>query len=82
MLEASGIDKEIISDMNTDVHRLSVIADRFSKIGSKPEMELAFINDAVNESLEYMKSRISSRVKLTVNLPEDRLRSDALPAFI
>ena len=71
MLEASGIDKEIISDMNTDVHRLSVIADRFSKIGSKPEMELAFINDAVNESLEYMKSRISSRVKLTVNLPED-----------
>lgn len=71
MLEASGIDKEIISDMNTDVHRLSVIADRFSKIGSKPEMELAFINDAVNESLEYMKSRISSRVKLTVNLLKD-----------
>ena len=29
MLQATGVDKEIITDMNTDVHRLSVIADRF-----------------------------------------------------
>ena len=67
MLEASGVDKEIITDMNTDVHRLSVIADRFSKIGSRPEMELNFINEAVDESLHYMRSRISARVKLTVH---------------
>ncbi len=67
MLEASGVDKEIISDMNTDVHRLSVIADRFSKIGSRPEMELNFINEVVDESLQYMRSRISTRVKLSVH---------------
>ena len=57
--------------MNADVHRLSVIADRFSKIGSRPEMELNFINEAVDESLQYMRSRISSRVKLTVNHAAD-----------
>lgn len=71
MLEASDVDSDIVSDMNKDVHRLSVIADRFSKIGSKPEMELAFINQAITESLEYMRSRISARVKLSLHLPED-----------
>ncbi|MEF9923535.1 MAG: HAMP domain-containing sensor histidine kinase [Muribaculaceae bacterium] len=71
MLEMSGVEKEIVSDMDKDVHRLSVIADRFSKIGSKPEMELAYINEAISESLGYMKSRISDRIELTLHLPKD-----------
>lgn len=71
MLDALGVDKDVVRDMDKDVHRLSVIADRFSKIGSKPEMEIAFINHAVTDSLEYMRSRISQRVKLTLHLPED-----------
>lgn len=82
MLEASGVDKEIVDDMDKDVHRLSVIADRFSKIGSKPEMELAFICDAVGKGLEYMKARISSGVKLTIDLPdEDRGVKLCMPLF-
>ena len=40
LLESSGVDPSLLSDMNKDVNRLSVIAERFSKIGSKPEMEL------------------------------------------
>lgn len=71
MLEASGVDKEIVDDMDKDVHRLSVIADRFSKIGSKPEMEVAYIGDAVKTGLEYMRARISSGVLLTINVPDE-----------
>lgn len=71
MLEVTELDKSIVADMNKDVTRLSIIADRFSKIGSKPEMELAFINESVAKSLEYMRSRISQRVKLTINLSQD-----------
>lgn len=71
MLDALGVDKDVVSDMDKDVHRLSVIADRFSKIGSRPEMELTFINQAVTDGLEYMRSRISQRVKLTLHLPDD-----------
>ena len=67
MLDSLGIDKEIISDMNTDVHRLSVIADRFSKIGSMPDKELTFINEAVETSLAYMRTRIPKHVTLTVH---------------
>lgn len=71
MLEISGTDKETVEDMNKDVHRLSIIADRFSKIGSQPELELNYINEAVRESLEYMKSRISARVKLSMHFPDN-----------
>lgn len=71
MLDALGVDKDVVNDMDKDVHRLSVIADRFSKIGSKPDMELAYINQAVTDGLEYMRSRISQRVKLTLHLPND-----------
>lgn len=68
LLESMGIDGDIVTDMNKDVHRLSVIADRFSKIGSMPDKELAFINEAVSTSLEYMSNRISKQVTLTLHL--------------
>ena len=71
MLETTELDRTIVDDMNKDVHRLSVIADRFSKIGSKPEMELAFINESVVNSLEYMRTRISQRVNLTIHTAEE-----------
>ena len=72
MLESMGIDKEIITDMDTDVHRLSVIADRFSKIGSMPDKELTFINEAVESSLAYMRTRIPKQVALTVYTDEEK----------
>ena len=72
MLESMGVEKEIINDMDTDVHRLSVIADRFSKIGSMPDKELTFINEAVESSLNYMRTRIPSHVTLTVHTQEDK----------
>lgn len=73
MLEASGVDKEIVDDMDKDVNRLSMIADRFSKIGSKPEMSLEYVCESVTQGLEYMRARISSGVELQMHLPgEDR----------
>ncbi len=70
LLDSLGVDKSIVTDMDKDVHRLSVIADRFSKIGSMPDKELAFINEAVTSSLDYMAKRIPKRVKLTINTTE------------
>ena len=72
MLESMGVDKEIITDMDTDVHRLSVIADRFSKIGSMPDKELTFINEVVESSLAYMRTRIPKHVTLTVHTEDDK----------
>ena len=70
-LQASGVDSEITDEIDKDVKRLSVIADRFSKIGSQPEMQLDYLNEVVAKSLDYMKSRVSGRVVITMNLSHD-----------
>ena len=67
VLAQMDIDPTIVADMDKDVRRLSVIADRFSKIGSMPEKEQIGINDAVDQSLEYMSRRIPKRVSLNIN---------------
>lgn len=70
-LQAVGTDKEITDEIDKDVKRLSVIADRFSKIGSQPEIEFDYLNDVVRNSLEYMKSRISGKVRIVMEMSDD-----------
>lgn len=70
-LESLGIDKEITSEIDKDVRRLSTIAERFSKIGSQPTMELEYINEASQRALEYMRSRLSGKVNIELLPGED-----------
>ena len=66
LLEESGVSPETVAEMNKDVKRLSTIASRFSKIGSRPSMEPYNINDIVEHAADYMATRISRRISLTV----------------
>lgn len=68
LLESMGVDPETVAEMNKDVNRLSTIASRFSKIGSKPTMELSDLNILIANATAYMSTRISSQIKLTVNI--------------
>lgn len=70
-LQATGIDKTVTEEIDKDVKRLSVIADRFSKIGSMPELTLEYLNEMVGRSLQYMRSRISGKVAVRYNLSDD-----------
>lgn len=70
-LESSGTDREVVTEIDKDVKRLSVIAERFSKIGSIPELQLEYLNDTVGSSLDYMKSRISRLVEVRMDLAEE-----------
>lgn len=65
LLDAQGTDKEIINEMDKDLKRLSTIASRFSKIGSRPTMEAGDLNTAMANAAGYMSTRISRRIKLT-----------------
>lgn len=66
-----SIDQSIVTDMDKDVKRLSIIAERFSKIGSVPDKELVYINELLVDTCDYMSTRISNKVKLTLHTPED-----------
>lgn len=70
-LQATGVEPEVTTELDKDVRRLSTIADRFSKIGSQPDMQLEYLNETVSGSLDYMRSRVSSRVSINMHLSED-----------
>ena len=70
-LEASGTDPEIVGEIDKDVHRLSTIAQRFSKIGSRPELQLEYLNQTVASALQYMKSRLSGKVCIDMDFSSD-----------
>lgn len=67
LMESLGVEADTVAEMNKDVQRLSTIASRFSKIGSKPQMEAENLNDVVTRASSYMASRISSRIALAIN---------------
>lgn len=85
LLAASGAGREITDEIQKDINRLSVIADRFSKIGSRPELRLEYLNETVEKSLQYMKSRIPGRVTIHTHLSDDDhgvLLSDSLMEWV
>ena len=59
-------DDELLPEMQTDVERLERIAERFSKIGSAPELKPATILPLIERSVDYVKRRVSSRVQIEV----------------
>lgn len=63
--------EEAATEMDKDVRRLSTIADRFSKIGSVPELKLEYLNAAITRSLEYMRSRVSGKVSINLDFGPD-----------
>lgn len=69
-LKLKGFDPVLINEMGKDVHRLEVIAERFSKIGSVSDIKLVALQDAVQQSVAYLQNRISDKVRLIFDFPE------------
>ena len=63
-------DDELIPEMNKDVKRLELIAERFSKIGSLPEPVDASMNEVLTHVTDYMDRRTSKKVEITTNMPD------------
>lgn len=65
---------EYIPQMRKDIDRLQDVADRFSKIGSVPELVPTDLIPAVERTIAYMRSRISTKVEIQSNWQQaDRL---------
>lgn len=55
----------MLPEMSKDVNRLRTVADRFSQIGSKAELELTEVNEVIERTVGYMRKRISRKIGLT-----------------
>ena len=70
MLKESYPDDSLIPEMDKDVKRLQLIADRFSKIGSLPEPVPASLAEVLNHVIDYMDRRTSKKVAMVRDFPE------------
>jgi nitrogen-specific signal transduction histidine kinase len=70
ILKENYPDDDLIPEMNKDVKRLELIADRFSKIGSLPEPVDASMNEVLQHVVEYMNRRTSKNVDIVQHLPD------------
>lgn len=73
LLPEMGTDPDTCGEMSKDVQRLSTIASRFSKIGSRPTLEVASLGTLVEHASSYMQSRISSRIDFKCNVTDPSL---------
>lgn len=70
ILHTSYPNDELIPEMTSDVHRLEVIAERFSKIGSHPETKPEDLGEALQRAVNYIERRSSEHVKIDLRIPE------------
>lgn len=63
-------DDELLPEMGHDVERLQRVAERFSKIGSKPEHTSEDVVSVIESAVEYVKRRSPSKVEYVVNFPK------------
>ena len=53
----------ITAELSRDVERLEKVTERFSRIGSKPSLTNENIVSVISRSVDYLKSRASSKVR-------------------
>ena len=57
-------DDEYVPLMRKDINRLQMIADRFQKIGSEPELQAGDLIPVIENAISYIRARISNRVTI------------------
>lgn len=70
ILKENYPDDALIPEMDKDVKRLELIAERFSKIGSLPEPVDASMNEVLTHVVDYMDRRTSKKVEIQFYLPD------------
>ncbi len=71
MLRETYPDDELLPEMSNDVKRLELIAERFSKIGSQPELREFNLQEVIRNVADYISRRASDKVNLTCSFPDD-----------
>ena len=61
----------ITKELALDVERLEKVTERFSRIGSKPLITNENIIEIISRTVDYLKSRTSSKVKINIDYNPD-----------
>ena len=59
-----------IKEIEKDIKRLNLISERFSKVGSIPNLESQEINSVIEQTTSYLKQRSSEHILFEIKLPQ------------
>ena len=59
-------------EMEKDIDRLTDITDRFSKIGSQPERTDKDLDDTIEKTVDYLRSRLGNKITLSLDMDGSR----------
>lgn len=71
ILKESYPNDKLLPELDKDVQRLQLVADRFSKIGSIPEPVPASMNEVLDHVVDYMDRRTSKKIQMIADLPDE-----------
>ncbi|WP_426474250.1 sensor histidine kinase [Chryseobacterium balustinum] len=69
IMKLENPDSEGVAEIEKDIERLRTISERFSKIGSVPELNDVNFNETIKENYDYLKTRISRKIDFSLLLP-------------
>lgn len=71
-LKLNSENESMCNEISKDINRLETITQRFSKIGSTPELVKQDLIPIINNSVEYLRTRSSKKVLFDIVLPQDK----------
>ncbi|MCL1680402.1 HAMP domain-containing histidine kinase [Elizabethkingia miricola] len=69
ILRLENEDSVGVKEIEKDIQRLTTISERFSKIGSVPELNDLNLKETIEQNHEYLKTRISNKINFSLQLP-------------
>lgn len=75
ILKAEKVDETYIDEIEKDVHRLNIIANRFSKIGSIPELQKRDVVLVTKKAFDYLQSRSSQQISFSFSTSETEIKT-------
>ena len=72
LLKMQKTDPTLLLELDKDINHLNKIVERFSKIGSTPELITADLKTIVIATVAYLEKRTSSKIKFIVDLDKNR----------
>lgn len=70
VLRSEGVDEAVLVELEKDLDRLRTVTDRFSKIGSEPELSEQDLSAFVQETMGYLQRRMPRAVKFSIDAPD------------
>ncbi|PQJ76243.1 sensor histidine kinase [Polaribacter gangjinensis] len=75
ILKAEKVDETYIDEIEKDVHRLNTIANRFSKIGSIPELKKRDVVLITKQAFDYLKFRSSTQISFSFTSSDKEIQT-------